>query len=334
MGVQLFVSDCEGVFTVNDFAAELCQQYIPDGNEFFSRLSLYDDYLAEVSKKPDYRAGDTLRLILPFLLAHGVDDNKMGMLAQETTSFIPAAHTTIEKIRSLNIPLCMISASYTPYIDVVSKELGLTAENVFSTRVKLNSSDLEPEEKGWLTGEAYNKIMERPKLRINSSTTIEGLLEEDKETIRELDEIFWNEMKDRKRAYSLMDQTSVVGGTEKCRVLAKLSGRYGIPPGSIIYVGDSITDIRAFDFLNEGKGFSLSFNGNDWAMERAKYLIAANNTLPIAHFAEMAVRYGRDYVDGTPMWVKPKEALLLEEAVKTSKKFRTEVRGSYRAALG
>lgn len=333
MGVQLFVTDCEGVLTVNDFAAELCNQHIPNGDEFFQRLSLYDDYLAEVLKKEGYKAGDTLRLILPFLVAHGVAADDMKRLARETVSFIPAAHTTLKRIKELEIPVCMVSASYDPYVEVVATELELDRENVFSTEVKLPGTDIDPSERGWLTGEAYQRIMSRPKIRVSSQTTLETLLEEDKQTIELLDRLFWKEMP-KKAVFLCMDKTNVVGGTEKARILARLSGRYGIPPGSIVYVGDSITDVRAFDFVNTGNGFSVSFNGNDWAMEHAKYFIAANNTLPIAHFVEMAVRYGRDYVDGTPMWIKPSADGLLEHAVKTSKDFRSKIRGQYRASLG
>lgn len=334
MGVQLFVTDCEGVVTVNDFAAELCDRFIPEGNDFFARVSLYDDYLAEVKRKLGYKAGDTLRLVLPFLSAQGVDQQKMERLAQETTSFIPAAHTTIAKIKSLEIPVCMISASYTPYVDVVANGLGLDKGNVASTHIDWGNSSLESAEKIWLSGEAYQRIMRTSKLNVDSSTTLESISAQDQDTIRVLDDIFWTEMPKRERANALMQNTNVVGGTEKLKVLARLSGRYGIPPGSIIYAGDSITDVRAFDFLNQGNGFSVSFNGNDWAMKHAKYFIAANNTLPLAHFAEMAIGYGRDYVDNTPMWVKPTEGEALKQSISLSKRFRSEVRGPYRASLG
>ena len=62
----VFVSDCEGPITKNDNAAELAEAFIPKGHIFFSKISLYDDYLAEVVHRPGYKAGDTLRLILPF----------------------------------------------------------------------------------------------------------------------------------------------------------------------------------------------------------------------------------------------------------------------------
>jgi len=74
---RIFVTDCEGPVTKNDNAAELAEAFIPGGGRFFQKISLYDDYLAEVVRKPGYKAGDTLRLILPFFKAFGLDNHTM-----------------------------------------------------------------------------------------------------------------------------------------------------------------------------------------------------------------------------------------------------------------
>ncbi len=50
---RVFVTDCEGPITKNDNAAELAAQFIPEGHRFFSVVSLYDDYLAEVVRKQE-----------------------------------------------------------------------------------------------------------------------------------------------------------------------------------------------------------------------------------------------------------------------------------------
>ena len=48
---RIFVTDCEGPITKNDNAAELAEAFIPDGGAFFRKISLYDDYLAEIARK-------------------------------------------------------------------------------------------------------------------------------------------------------------------------------------------------------------------------------------------------------------------------------------------
>jgi predicted HAD superfamily phosphohydrolase len=52
--------DCEGPLTLNDNAFELCEAFIPEGDKLFTLVSKYDDYLADIEKRPGYKAGDTL----------------------------------------------------------------------------------------------------------------------------------------------------------------------------------------------------------------------------------------------------------------------------------
>ena len=74
---RVFVTDCEGPISKNDNAFELAKSFVQDGDSFFALISKYDDVLADVVKKPTYKAGDTLRLILPFLKVYGATDNQI-----------------------------------------------------------------------------------------------------------------------------------------------------------------------------------------------------------------------------------------------------------------
>ena len=74
---RVFVSDCEGPISKNDNAFELAENFIPNGDKFFTNISLYDDVLADALKKPGYNAGSTLKLILPFFKAYGITDSQM-----------------------------------------------------------------------------------------------------------------------------------------------------------------------------------------------------------------------------------------------------------------
>ena len=70
-----FITDCEGPLTLNDNAFELCAHFIEDGDELFKILSLYDDYLVDEVKKDNYKAGNTLKLILPFFVVENLPRN-------------------------------------------------------------------------------------------------------------------------------------------------------------------------------------------------------------------------------------------------------------------
>ena len=44
---RIYVTDCEGPLTRNDNAQEIAERFLPDGAEFFARLSKYDDFLVD-----------------------------------------------------------------------------------------------------------------------------------------------------------------------------------------------------------------------------------------------------------------------------------------------
>ena len=67
-----FITDCEGPLTLNDNAYELANNFIEDGGNLFKILSLYDDYLVDIVKKENYKAGNTLKLILPFFVVENL----------------------------------------------------------------------------------------------------------------------------------------------------------------------------------------------------------------------------------------------------------------------
>ena len=83
-------TDCEGPLALNDNAFELCRDFIkPQGDRFLGRVRRYDDYLAGVAKKPGYKSGDTLKLILPFLKAHGLTNAQMGTYSRQNMKLAP-----------------------------------------------------------------------------------------------------------------------------------------------------------------------------------------------------------------------------------------------------
>ena len=97
--MRIFITDCEGPTSKNDNAMELAAHFIPQGEGFFALLSKYDDYLAYVEKRPGYKAGDTLRLILPFLKAFGATDKKIEEYSRANILLMPGAEETLHFVR-------------------------------------------------------------------------------------------------------------------------------------------------------------------------------------------------------------------------------------------
>ena len=124
--------DCEGPLALNDNAFELCREFIkPQGDRFFRQVSRYDDYLVEVAKRPGYKAGDTLKLILPFLKAHGLTNARIEAYSRKNVTLVPGAEGAFKFLHGRDFPIFEISTSYRQFAEAVGLRLGFNKERIF-----------------------------------------------------------------------------------------------------------------------------------------------------------------------------------------------------------
>lgn len=287
---RVFVTDCEGPLTKNDNAAEMAEAFLPQGAKFFAKISLYDDYLAEVARIPDYKAGDTLRLILPFFKAYGVDDRSMVKFSRRNIEVIPQAREALSRIAAI-APCYIVSTSYTPYIKAVCDALEFPLENTFSTEIDIDSLPISSSDKTRVK-DFYSMIVETADFHLpQGASSINDLDSASREVIAMLDRIFWIELPglDINR---LMLSVNPVGGREKAASVEKIVHRHGCSLGDVMYVGDSITDIEAFRLVRKGGGLAVSFNGNQWAVCEADLAVTSSNALPTMFIASMFLEHG------------------------------------------
>jgi energy-converting hydrogenase A subunit R len=112
---RVFVSDCEGPISKNDNAYELTAHFVPDGDKLFSIISGYDDVLADIVKKSGYNAGDTLKLILPFLKAYDITDQLMQEFSAKNLLLIAGTKDTLHYIAGM-AEAFIVSTSYEHYL--------------------------------------------------------------------------------------------------------------------------------------------------------------------------------------------------------------------------
>jgi energy-converting hydrogenase A subunit R len=287
---RVFVTDCEGPITKNDNAAELAEAFIPRGDRLFKTVSLYDDYLAEVAHKPGYKAGDTLRLILPFLKAFGLDDRSMGKFCRRNILMIPDADVMLRGLLGI-MPSYIVSTSYAPYIKGVCDAVGFPFQNTFSTPVQLDAFQIPDDERQALR-ELHGKIVELPDFTLpRCASSPADLADKDRETVAVLDDIFWRHLPEM-QIYRIVEEVNPVGGREKALAIEKIVAIEETELRNVIYVGDSITDMDAFRLVKSGGGMALSFNGNDWAVREASYAVTAQTALPIGWLATLFLNQG------------------------------------------
>ena len=69
-----------------------------------------------------------------------------------------------------------------------------------------------------------------------------------------------------------LSEVSHVGGEQKAEAIRHITKlqRASCP---VMYVGDSITDVEAFQLVRENGGLTVSFNGNNYAVKNAEVAV-------------------------------------------------------------
>jgi energy-converting hydrogenase A subunit R len=291
---RIFVTDCEGPISKNDNAFELASYFVSGGEKLFALVSKYDDVLADVVKKPEYKAGDTLRLILPFLRACGATDQKMKEYSSMNIFLVPGARGTLQFVEKL-MPSFIVSTSYEHYIASLCRQTGFPFSNTYCTRLKIDKYELTEEETEKLR-ELGEEIAAMPMVEIpENSSSLQDFSRRDQATVGRLDEIFWDLIPGMESG-RMLREVNPVGGSEKAKAVREIVEKLDGSPERVMYVGDSITDVPPLRLVKENGGLTVSFNGNGYAVREAEVAVLSGNTVVTSVLAETFSRWGRDHV--------------------------------------
>jgi energy-converting hydrogenase A subunit R len=289
---RIFVTDCEGPISKNDNAFELTSSLVPHGDRFFALVSKYDDVLADVVKKPGYKAGDTLRLILPFLKAYGATDKKIREYSAKHILLVPGARDTLNFVKKL-MPSFIVSTSYEHYISALCTVTGFPFENAYCTRLNIDKYDIDEEETEKLR-ELQMEIAALPMIEIpKNANSVNEFSRRDQKTIRRLDEVFW-QIIPRMGSGRMLMEVNPVGGSEKAKAVQDIVEKLGCSLDRVMYVGDSITDVPPLRLVKESGGLSVSFNGNDYAVRESDVAALSGDTTVTSVLAEAFSRHGKE----------------------------------------
>ena len=140
-----FITDCEGPLTLNDNAFELSANFIEDGGELFKILSLYDDYLVDIVKKQNYKAGNTLKLILPFFVVENLSNSDLVEFSKNNIYSVNDSKFLLKYLKE-SMNTYIVSTSYGQYIEAVSNYMEVPFENTFYTNVDVDELKLNDDE--------------------------------------------------------------------------------------------------------------------------------------------------------------------------------------------
>jgi energy-converting hydrogenase A subunit R len=288
---RAFISDCEGPISINDNAFEITSRFVPDGDRLFTVISRYDDVLAYVLKRPKYKAGDTLKLILPFLKAYDVTDHVMREYSEQNVILIRNAKDTLQFVSNLTNAF-LVSTSYEHYVKALCKGLDFPYENTYCTQLSIDKYHITEEEKTELK-KSSREIAEMSIIETPSEVeSLDDFSEMHRRSIQRLDEIFWRELANMESG-KIFHEVNPVGGKEKAEAVKNVAQRLGIELANVMYVGDSITDVEAFRLVKENGGLAVSFNGNRYAVRNAEIAVLSENSVVTAILADVFFRYDK-----------------------------------------
>ncbi len=289
-------TDCEGPISLNDNALELTCHFIPQGMKFFSQVSGYDDYLADIVKRPGYKAGDTLRLILPFLKAYGATNLKIERYSEANLSVVPGAKEILRFIGE-RMPIFIVSTSYEPYIRALCRLLDFPIEYVYCTKLNIDGCEIEEWEIKRLK-ELAEEILRMLPLKLSDVRSLQDLPLKTQKIIARLDDIFWREITSMKCG-RLLKETNPIGGWEKAQAILDSLAKTGNSLSEVIYVGDGITDVEALDLVRRNGGLAISFNGNRYSLKAAEIACISGHVIVVAILTDAFSKRGK----GGTLWL-------------------------------
>ncbi|WP_407413920.1 hypothetical protein [Methanobrevibacter sp.] len=270
-----FITDCEGPLTLNDNAFELAEHFIENGGELFKILSLYDDYLADIVKKENYKAGNTLKLILPFFIQENLTNDNLVDFSQNHIYAVNDSKFLLSYLKKA-MNTYIVSTSYGQYIEAVSNYMEVPFKNTFYTRVNLDNLSL--------TDGENEKINEFKQIILKNPGDYELF-----------DDIFFNQIMEM-GFYENIKDVEVVGGEGKKLAIDYIIERDNIDINEMLYIGDSITDVEPLEFARKNNGISISFNGNEYPLKVAEIAIVSPSAVTTAVIANIYVNNNKNEV--------------------------------------
>ena len=292
MRYRIFVTDCEGPISKNDNAFELSSEFISDGERLFTQLSRYDDVQAEIFNREGYNAGDTLKLIVPFLKAYDVTSRDITEFSAKTILVMPNAKEALQALRE-HIPSFIVSTSYGQYIEALCEVLEFPFENTYHTKLDIDNFPMNNQEQRRIK-QLADEVCSMPPIEVpEGAKSVQDLSEQSNRSITRISEIFWSEIAEMQlgRKFSSMNP---MGGTQKARAVTNITNDAGSSIDRVMYVGDSITDVECLRLVKKSRGLTISFNGNAYAVKGAEIAVLSHTSLPIAILGLIFSKFGRD----------------------------------------
>lgn len=334
--------DLEGPISGQDHAQAVCKKFVPDGDKLFAVLSRHDDNLT-LADKEGYEPGDTLQLLVPFLVEARVTEENLREVSAEA-GLVPGICELFNELQNEDCLIWIISTSYEQHALSIAQRVGVQDCQVSCTKFPLDQLHSQTAKEDFsLIRRTRKKTVKLYHNELESGVN-------DKPIQELLDPFFWKKLP-KAQFGQLMAKVEVVGGRRKLRVLEDEVRERGIYLSDIFVVVDSITDFRMAQAVEAAGGIVLAWNGNQYIIPYATCGVAAVDARAIKPLFQAWRKGGRkavrEIVESMPEpenpetgphyhWLagREKDDVFQEEVLAIHKRLRTVCRGVEVAKLG
>jgi len=254
--------DLEGPLSPQDNAYELMKLF-PNGEKVFEVISRYDDLLA-LEEREDYEPGDTLALILPFLVLHNISESDIVSLASKAT-LTDGAEKLVSSLQFSGWKVFCITTTYEQYAIHLTHKLGIFTHNIAYTPLPWDRLRLT-------LGNEEITLLQQIEEKLLTMTPVA----DDAKIKRSLDSFFWEKLPITSLG-KVVKEVKPVGGRRKLAALNQFVEKYDQPLSRWVVVGDSITDFRMLEAVEAAGGLAIAFNANEYALPYATIGLATSS---------------------------------------------------------
>ncbi len=262
----------------------------PDGDRIFEVISRYDDLLT-LEEREGYEPGDTLALIVPFLIFHNISENDITTLAAKAT-LTDGAADLLNQLHYDGWKTFCITTTYQQYAIHITQKLGIYAHNVAGTLFSLDKLRITLcKEDSELLRQTEKEIL-----------TMRPVADDDR-IKQKLNAFFWEKLPTTALGTAIKE-VKPVGGRRKVAALNKFVEAHAQPLSKWVVVGDSITDSRMLQAVDEAGGLAIAFNANEYALPYSTMSLAS---ISISDLMEVLKAWQQGQRKGVEKVIKEKE---------------------------
>ena len=291
MRKRIFISDCEGLIGCNDNPFELTSHFVPEGDQVFAVLDKYDRVYSKKSKKRDYAAGNTSKLVLPFLLAFDVTNQAADEFCAATLTLRKGSKDTLNYLQEVSEPF-IFSTSYEHYLRAICKEVDFPLGKTFCSKINFDKFQLTLEEKQRLRFFAWEiAAMSSIAFPFHKRSYRDSILEDEK-LVKRLDEILWNEIA-KMGCGEIFSCVNIAPATVKVRAIQDIVNMTSSSLEDVMYVCKDVADAEVVSYVREGGGLVLAVNGDETALRNAEVAVLSDNSVALTVLADIFLRFGK-----------------------------------------